>query len=328
MKRILPALLLIVTIGVAGVGAFYWHAQKGLAPAVLEEKYVTSADRFIDIAGARVRVREEGPQDAPTLVLIHGYTFSLESWDAWATLLKDEFRVVRYDLLGHGLTGPDSQARYAPAERAEFFLEVMDALEIDRAVVGGNSLGGLIAWRAAAAAPERFRGLILIDAPAYPYNGVGDTPVEIPLAMRTYLKTAPEAGVRASAELVWGDDSKITDARLKVLRDMIRRRGNGDALIGHLEVFTMPDPAALLEKISAPTLIMWGARDILVSLEQARQLERAIEDAKLIVYDGVGHAPQEEAPQLTAADARSFLIRLDAEDPETTDTDESVDLND
>lgn len=307
MKKIILTILILLVLGVAGIGVFYWQATKGVSAAALEETYARPTDRFVDIDGARVRIREEGDPSAPPILLIHGFTHSLETWDGWAEALKSDYRVIRYDLLGHGLTGPDPKERYAPVERAAFLGEIFNALEIESATIAGNSLGGLAAWRFASNNPHQVDALILISPGAYPLNGVSDEPAEIPAAMKAYLMTAPEAGVRASAELIYADDSKITEDRLSTMRDMIRREGNGEALIKSLEEFTLPDPSQALSQILAPTLILWGEDDIIIPIAQGRKMEGVIPDARLIAHSGVGHAAQEEAPAQTVADAIAFL---------------------
>jgi pimeloyl-ACP methyl ester carboxylesterase len=307
MKKFVLIVLALLAFGAAIAGGFYWRALKGVSAEALEARYVTPVDRFVDIAGARVRIREEGDPSAPPLVLIHGFAHSLETWDGWAEALESEYRVIRYDLLGHGLTGPDPKERYAPEERAGFLGEILSALNIEDAIIAGNSLGGLAAWRFASNNPDRVTALILISPGAYALNGVSDEPADIPAAMKAYLLTAPEAGVRASAELIYADDLRITDERIAVMRDMIRREGNGKALIRSLEEFTLPDPTEALAQIAAPTLILWGEGDILIPVEQGRRIESAIPNARLIAYPGVGHAAQEEAPEQTAVDVISFL---------------------
>ena len=167
----LRSLIIVLSIlALIGLGAGYatWRAAQGEPAAALEARYAGPADRFINIDGARVRVREEGPADAPAILMIHGFTYSLETWDAWAEALKDDHRIIRYDLLGHGLTGPDPKERYAPAERAAFIGAVMDALDLPSAIIAGNSLGGLAAWRFAAASPARTDALILVSPGVYP----------------------------------------------------------------------------------------------------------------------------------------------------------------
>ncbi len=310
IKNILLGLLAVVVFVAGAVGYYIWREGQGIDPAALEAKYMTPADRFVDVAGARVRVREEGPENAPPLILLHGFVVSLESWDGWAKSLSNDYRVIRFDLAGHGLTGPDPLKRYAPAERAAFIGDVMDALGVESAHIAGNSLGGLAAWRFAAMHPERVRGLILVSPGSYSVNGVSDTPAEAPQAMHVFLRTAPEAGIRISLQRIYGDDSKVTEERVILMREMMRRRGNGEAFIESIKEFTLPDPAPDLAKITAPTLLLWGAEDVLIPVEQGRQLETDIAGARLIVYEGVGHVAQEEAPEATARDVAEFLAAL------------------
>ena len=311
MRTIIYAILVLAMIGLGVVGFSFWQATQGAPATELESTYLGPNDKMVEVAGATVRVRDEGPKEAPALLLIHGFTHSLETWDGWAEDLKSDFRVIRYDLLGHGLTGPDPQERYAPKERAAFVGEVINALGLENVVIAGNSLGGLAAWRFTAEQGDIVRALILISPGAFPLNGVGDEPAAIPAPMKAYLLAAPEVGVKASAELIYADDSKITEDRLVVMRDMLRREGNGSAMIRSLEEFTLPDPTPDLAKISVPTLIMWGENDILIPMGQAQLIKDAIAGAALITYPGVGHAAQEEAPAQTVADARKFIMQLD-----------------
>ena len=263
---------------------------------------------YVEIDGARIRVREEGPAGAPVIVLLHGFTMSLESWDGWAERLAGDHRIVRYDLLGHGLSGPDPLRRYAPEERVEILRRLLDALGIDRAILGGNSFGGLVAWRFATRYPERVNRLVLVDTGAYSIYGVTDEPARVPDAMRAYLLAAPLAGVEASAAQIFADPSRLPPGRIAQIRQMMTARpGNGQALVEHLEEFVLPDPTADLGRIEAPTLILWGEEDRVVPLAHAARIAAAIPDARLVTYPGVGHAPQEEIPAETAAAVHAFL---------------------
>lgn len=282
-------------------------ATEASGPQIAPASEAAAETRMIEMDGAQIRVSLEGPADAPVIVLLHGFTMSLESWDGWAEQLSTDYRIVRYDLLGHGLTGPDPLARYAPDERVAVLGRLLDALEIDRATLGGNSFGGLVAWRFAAAHPERVERLILVDSGAYSIYGVTDDPVPVPDAMRSYLLTAPLAGVQASAMQIYADPARLPEGRIEQIQQMMARLGNGEAFIGHLEEFVLPDPEADLAQVAAPTLILWGEEDRVIPLDHARRIEAAIPDARLITYPGVGHAPQEEIPGQTAADVRAFM---------------------
>ncbi len=262
---------------------------------------------YVELEGARIRVSEEGRADAPVILLLHGFTMSLESWDGWAERLSDDYRVIRYDLLGHGLTGPDPLERYSAEERVEILRRLMDALDIDQAILGGNSFGGQVAWRFAAAYPQRIDQLVLVDSGAYSIFGVTDQPAPVPEVTRQFLLRPSEAGVVASTAMIYGDPARLPAGRLTQIREMMTRPGNGEAFIAHLEEFTLPDPDADLARISVPTLILWGEEDRLIPVEQANRLAAAIRYSTLITYPGVGHAPQEEIPAETAADLRAFL---------------------
>lgn len=310
MKRFLLAILALVVLGAAGAGFIYWKAAQGLDPIAVEAKYVTSADRFVDVEGLRVRVREEGPAEAPPLVLLHGFVVSLESFDGWAKELSADRRVIRFDLAGHGLTGPDAQKRYAPAERAEFVGAVMDALGVERAAIAGNSLGGLAAWRFAAEHPKRVSALILVAPGGFPNQYVSDTPVAPPPAMVAFLRTAAPAAVRTALQGVYFDDAKVTEARVALMSDMMRRRGNAQAFIDSINEFSLPDPTADLAKITAPTLLLWGEEDLVIPVAQADLMTNAIPNSRLVRYPAVGHVPQEEEPALTAAEVRTFLASI------------------
>jgi pimeloyl-ACP methyl ester carboxylesterase len=305
---IIAGVVLALVFLALGAGYLWYQDQAGGEPAsALEAQYMTDNDRFVDVSGARVRVREEGPTDAPVILLIHGFSFSLETWDGWAERLSETHRVVRYDLLGHGLTGPDPLQRYAPQARAEFLAELMDALSIERASLAGNSLGGTIAWRFAATYPDRTERLILVDAGVFQFNDVGDVPVEPPAAIQAFFQLAPEAGVRQSLGFTFADPTSVSEVRIQTIIDMMRREGNGDAFIEHIRQFTMPDPTTMLSQITAPTLILWGGRDFLIPANHVPRIAEAIANSRFIIYDDLAHAAHEDDPERTVTDALNFL---------------------
>lgn len=299
--------VIALSAALAAAMALAGCASDTAGPQTVAASEAVAETRMVEMDGAQIRVRLEGPADAPVIVLLHGFTMSLESWDGWAERLSADYRIVRYDLLGHGLSGPDPLARYAPDERVDVLGRLLDALDIERATLGGNSFGGLVAWRFAAANPERVERLILVDSGAYSIYGVTENPVPVPDAMRSYLLTVPLAGVQASAMQIYADPTRLPEGRIEQIQQMMAQPGNGEAFIGHLEEFVLPDPEADLARVTAPTLILWGEEDRVIPLDHARRIEAAIPDARLITYPGVGHAPQEEIPAETAADVRAFI---------------------
>lgn len=305
LKKVLFGLIAFVAAGAAVFA--YWRTLTPPEPVDAAAIYMTSDDRMMQIAGANVRVRIEGPEDAPPIILLHGFIYSLETWDAWAASLKADYRVIRYDLLGHGLSGPDPQERYAPQERAEFIGDVMEALGIERAIIGGNSLGGLAAWRFAATYPDRVEALVLVSPGAYPTNGVEDEPLPPPPQVEAFLRTAADPAVAFTLGNIYADKADVTPERIELVGTMMRQEGNGEAYVKSIKEFTLPDPEPMLAKITAPTLIFWGADDRVIPVDHGERLATAIPNARLVVYPGVGHVAHEEEPEKSVNELRAFL---------------------
>ncbi len=312
MLRILLFILAFAVLAIAALAGLTYVTGRSLPAAELEAAYLNAdTDRFVDVAGARVRVREEGPQNAAeTIVLLHGFTSSLESFDAWAADLSQDYRVVRYDLLGHGLTGPDpsDDPRYAIPERVAFLGEVLDALNIDRAVLAGNSLGGAIAWRYAADHPERVDGLVLISAAAFALGEVGDEPGTLAFHEALAFRYPTPFVASTFAKAVYADVDALPEGRIEVMRDMMRREGNGEAFLAHIDEFTLPDPTADLQRVSDRALVLWGEGDAFMAVaEHGERMVETLSDACLEVVEGAAHVAHEDKPEETLAVVRAFL---------------------
>ena len=273
----------------------------------MESPYFQASDHILEVDGLDVRYRDEGPREAQPLLMVHGFTSSLETWDALAENLNQDYRVIRLDLSGHGLTGPDPQSRYSNADTVAFLNDFINTLDLKNPVLIGNSLGGLVSWRLAEEYPEKVSKLVLISPGGFSINGVTDTPVSVPMILKLYLTKAPMAGVKQATTALYADPAKLTEKRLTTLHDMMLQPGNGEAFVARLEQFTLPDPSSDLAKVSAPTLIIWGQKDKMISVDQANQFLEAMPNATLKFYDNAGHVPQEETPDQLATDIRGFL---------------------
>ena len=122
----------------------------------LKARWARPPSRFIAVNGMQVHLRDEGPHDDPApIVLLHGTSASLHTWDGWAQALREKRRVIRFDLPGFALTGPNPDNDYSIDAYVRFVKAVMDELGVQRFVIAGNSLGGQVAWAATAALPDR-----------------------------------------------------------------------------------------------------------------------------------------------------------------------------
>lgn len=271
---------------------------------------------FIEVKGQLVHLRDVGPRGDPApIVLLHGTSASLHTWEGWTAVLGKTRRVIAFDLPGFGLTGPFA-GRYAPDDYrgdtyAHFVLDVMDALGVPRAVIGGNSLGGEIAWRAVSLAPQRFERLILVDASGYELAPdrvpLGFRIASIPVLNRIGEHLLPRALIAQSVAQVYGDPTKVSDAVAERYFELTLREGNRRALGLRMQQL---EPGAHVERLKAlnlPTLVLWGGNDRLIPPSMAQRFAADIRGAKLVVFDGLGHVPQEEDPARTVQPVLEFV---------------------
>ena len=301
--------------------------QTDLPLADLKSHYGAPPSRFLPMDGIEVHWRDEGPSrtartdhsaaseampDAPAILLLHGTGASLHTWDGWAGPLSAQWRVVRLDLPGFGLTGPHPSGDYSPAATVDFLERFVNAAGLGRFAIAGNSLGGLVAWRFALRHPDRVTALILIDSAGYPADLSGPGTVGLRLArtpiVSELMRWAPvRAGVRNSLEGVYGSPEKVTPDLVDRYSDLLRRPGNRVAMGERARSMSNNTQWEQIQTIRIPTLIQWGGRDEWIPPVQGERFTRDIANSTLIVYPGLGHVPMEEDPQATVADAIAFL---------------------
>ena len=251
---------------------------------------------------------DPSPQPVPTVVLLHGFGSSLHTWEDWVPVLSQDFRVIRYDLPGHGLTGPDARGDYTDARGIVVLLDLLNHLGIQKISLIGHSIGGRLAWNFAAAHPERIEKLVLVapDGFASPGFEYGKSP-EIGLSLQAMRYVLPKTLLRMSLEPAYANASAMTDQRLTRYHELMLVPGVRPALIARLEQSILQDPNPILTNIKVPTLLLWGDQDAMIPVANAADYLRALPNARLVRMPGVGHLPQEEAPAETALTVHQFL---------------------
>jgi pimeloyl-ACP methyl ester carboxylesterase len=246
-------------------------------------------------------------------VLLHGTSSSLHTWDGWALALAPTHRVIRYDMPGFGLTGPAADGDYSVEGYVRVLVALLDSLGVRRCVLAGNSLGGHVAWAAAALHPDRVARLVLVDAAGYPFRStsvpIGFRLARAPVVGGLLTELLPRRVVESSVRDVYGDPSRVTPALVDRYFDMTTRAGNRRAVI---ERFRQTRPGALSERVPTlrvPTLILWGGRDRLIPPASGDRFHREIAGSRLVVFPDLGHVPHEEDPARTVAEVATFLAR-------------------
>lgn len=282
----------------------------------LSARWAAPPSRFITVQGMQVHVRDEGPRDDRLpIVLLHGTSASLHTWDGWVRQLSTQRRVIRFDLPAFGLTGPRPDADYTIAAYVGFVSALLDALQVPECILAGNSLGGQIAWNTALAHPQRVRKLVLVDAAGYPLQPesvpIGFQLARIPVVRDAMRHVLPRGLVQSSVRNVYGDPAKVTPELVDRYYELTLRAGNRQALVQRLQQPLSGNEAAI-PSIRQPTLILWGAQDRLIPRDHAQRFAHDLPTARVHVFDGLGHVPHEEDPQATVAVLQGFLEQREA----------------
>ena len=300
----------IVVLAAGAAVALTWAPDRPVSE--LRARWAPAPSVFVDVEGMQVHLRDEGPRDDPNpVVLLHGTSASLHTWDGWAGALKTQRRVIRFDLPGFGLTGPFPDGDYRPAHYLRFMGALLDKLGVKACVLAGNSFGGQVAWLTALAYPQRVEKLILVDSAGYPFQSnsvpIGFRIARIPVLNQVMRVTLPRRLVEASVRNVYGDPAGVTPALVDRYYEITLREGNRDALVRRFIQFPSGPDARRIADLKLPALILWGGLDRLIPPADAERFHRDIAGSTLAVFPGLGHVPHEEDPQATAAAVRKFL---------------------
>ena len=259
------------------------------------------------INGSLVHYRVEGEGDP--LLLIHGAFSSLHTFDKWVKLLSDDHQIIRLDLPGFGLSDSMTGHDYSIKAFVDFLVKFLDQLGIDQCHVAGSSLGGWLAWEMALRKSARINKLVLISSAGFLEDHTIPLPFKMartPVLGKVMKYAITKSVLRKFLNEVFVDQKQVTDALVDRYYDLINRAGNPEAFLS-MANGKYQNRTNKLKNIKASTLIMWGEEDAWLPVESGYWFQVCIPDSKLIIYEGVGHIPMEEAPGVTASDLRKFL---------------------
>lgn len=289
-------------------------------PDAMRAKYGGAPSQFVTLDnGLTVHLRDEGPRGAPAIVLLHGSNADLHTWQPWVEGLRNEYRIIRFDQRGHGLTGPAPDGDYSRAAFAADVAAVADKLDLENYVVGGNSMGGGVAMEHALNAPSGLAGVVLVDASGAPRlrevdGNIGFTIAQMPGVSWLMTQITPRSLVKKSLHQSVSNEAVVTDAAVDRYWELLRYPGNRAATVARFGssrggVFD----EARLRALDLPVLVQWGAEDALIPVEAARWFGARLPRGTIKVYGGIGHLPMEEAPNRTLADLEAWLRSIYAD---------------
>lgn len=297
-----------LAIALVSLGLYLY--QKPIPLETLKERYTDEHSHFIEINDLTVHYKKKG-EGFPVL-LIHGTSSSLHTWQKWDSLLSASYTTYSIDMQGGGLTTPPADNDYS----IDAYLGLIDAfvlkLGIDSFFLVGNSLGGHTAWAYAANSPlaPRVKKLVLIDPSGFS-DPKQEKPLVFQLAQFDFLfkiieRLNTSAFVKKSLNEVFYNDDLITDEMIKRYTELAYRAGNREAFFYKVRQFQNGKKEDL-EKITCPTLIMWGEEDRWIPLSLSSIFTSHIPQNELVVYPKCGHIPMEEKAMESVEDAIHFF---------------------
>jgi pimeloyl-ACP methyl ester carboxylesterase len=300
-----------VFIGIFALLAFLYKSD--IPFEELKNKYTNEQSKFINIQGVYVHYRDEGNQnDSIPLVLIHGTSSSLHTWDSIVPALVGKKRIIRLDLPAFGLTGPHPQRDYSINFYNQFIDAFLNAIGVQQYIIAGNSLGGSIAWNQALAYPNKVKQLVLINSGGYPKKNekgnIGFKLASTPVVGDVLLKFTPRGIIRKSVEDVYSDKAKVNEVLVQRYFDLLLREGNRNATLDIFKQRIIFGSSERIKNIKTPTLIIWGEDDQLIDVSNAYLFEKDIQNSQLVIIPKTGHVPMEENPSAFLAAINQFIF--------------------
>jgi pimeloyl-ACP methyl ester carboxylesterase len=288
--------------------------------------------RYVDLGG-QVHYADFGGE-GQTIVLVHGLGGSHLNWCLLASRLVPHARLLAVDLAGFGLTNPDGRSTSVAANTALLHRFLTDVAGTPVVLVG-NSMGGMIAIQQAAAHPDTVSGLVLIDPALPPALGARPDPLvtamfasyAVPLIgewmfARTRSRSTALQQVRRIYAMCCDDPNSIPPELVAAAVALVERR----AKVGGLDAAFLAAARSVLSvagrrsqyfatmrAVRSPVLLLHGESDRLVSIRSARAVAARLPAWEFVSFPRVGHVPQLEAPDLTAARILDWLARVHEE---------------
>lgn len=317
LRRIVLVILAAVSV-IVFLGPFLVPVPP-LQDTVPPQELADPDSRFLDVDGVTIHYKTEG-ENQPVMILLHGFGASVFSWREVMAPLAQLGTVIAYDRPAFGLTERPLDDEwsginpYSPEGQVALLKGLMDGLDVDSAILIGNSAGGTVALDMALAHPDRVQGLVLVDAAVY---GGGGTPPWVRPILNTpqvehlgpLLVRQIEARGDAFLDSAWHDPSQITPEIRDGYRKPLRVQNWDRALWELVQASRQSTLNQRLPGVNAPSLVITGDDDRIVPTEQSLRLADELPSADLVVLPQCGHLPHEECPQPFLTAVQSFVVK-------------------
>ncbi len=269
---------------------------------------------FIEVMpGLNMRYVETGKGES--IVFVHGFMSSADTWDKVTPALAKDHRVIALDLPGYGYSDKPEKFTYDYGGFANAVAAFMDVKEVKKAIVAGNSMGGGVAMQLALLRPDLVRGLVLIDS-AGARHGVNNSNV-----MKTLMTTPGVLDFFHAlnskfftrvylSKFMYYDATKVTAEKVDQNYKPFFTKGAQNAIRKTIEDNDFTSLEGKMSEIKTPTLILWGENDKVIAPPVANVMKMRIRGARLVMFPECGHMPQDEKPEETVKEMKEFSASL------------------
>ena len=288
------------------LGALLSACSSHIDKSILIKKYSNQYSQFLNIQDMQVHYRDEGKGEV--ILLLHGTASSLHTWDQWTDRLIKDYRVIRLDLPGFGLTGPHPRDQYEVNNDVEFIQAFLNQLGLENVHLVGSSLGGRISWEYSLIHPKQVKSLTLINSLGYPQKA---WPPAIQLAQWPIFDSlvaniSPRFMFEIGLKEIYFDEDIVNADLIDRYYDLAHFPGNMDAFPKRVKA-KLDNQSNQIKNITVPTLILWGEEDLFFPVKRALDFHHDIPHSTVITYGNVGHLPMEEVPKASVDDFLAFL---------------------
>jgi len=304
-----------IAILIVALTLIFWTPDTSFEDMKL--KYGGETSQYLNLAdGNRLHFRDQGTPDKPALVFIHGTSASLHTWEPLIRALGNKYRLISFDLPGHGLTGANKDRDYSRQAMVSSVWRLLDHLEVSSATLVGNSLGGAVAWAGALDQPERIKSLILLAPSGAPRNApsksnIGFKILRTSIGQAVMKKISPRSIIKTSLYQTVAVPEIVTEEMVDRYWELLRLAGNRQAMIDLANTSRDKHAWKQLSSITVPTLIVWGEEDEVLPVTMIVTFDNEIEDARVLRLKNVGHLPMEEAVKKVSESIIGFCASID-----------------
>lgn len=291
------------------ISIFLWGCSDLTVPKETVRQELSSPySHFLNWNGTEIHYTDEG-KGVPVL-MVHGFGAAYTHFNQLAELMKNDYRVIRVDLPGFGLSDlPELSANENYVQKYQEYLDFMfDTLQLDSLYIIGNSMGGLVTWMAAVDYPEKVKKIVLLDAAGYDLEKILSAREKFrsdfmqKIAAKGMSLSMSRKGLRGA----YFQDEKVDENYVKLINKFINIKGNIPNMLKVILSDNFPD-TTLVQKVQCPALIIWGKEDKVIPVEHAEKFHRDIKNSQLVIFENCGHCPMLEEPEKTKESCVRFF---------------------